>query len=48
MSTRKCAACEGSGKLWETPFGFGTVTCWRCLGKGFVPQDNQDEGDTNG
>lgn len=24
------------------------VTCWRCLGKGYVPEDTRDEGETNG
>lgn len=29
--------------------GYGTdVPCWRCLGRGYMPQDNRDEGATNG
>lgn len=24
------------------------VTCWRCLGKSYVPDDKRDEGETNG
>ena len=24
------------------------VKCWRCVGKGYVPDDERDEGDTNG
>ena len=48
MSLRKCAVCNGLGVLWTTPFGLTAVKCWKCLGKGNVPQDNQDQGEVNG
>jgi hypothetical protein len=28
--------CNGTGFLWETPYG--ALTCWRCAGTGGVPE----------
>jgi hypothetical protein len=48
MANKTCPVCSGKGTLWETPFLLNVMTCWRCIGKGAVPDERDDNGESNG